>query len=122
MGDESYIDTSCQRGLDNSVPPNYLSNMQAPKKTHKFREDQLREVEKGDVISNLIDLKEYSAPPGFKIKRFEDSVLYYNLVFGDKIQSLTILESMQFDTIFSNNQQKQSKNIIHKNTVIAFRK
>ena len=27
MGDESYIDTSCQRGLDNSVPPNCLSNM-----------------------------------------------------------------------------------------------
>ena len=34
MGDESYIDTSCERALENSIPPNYLSNMQAPKNEH----------------------------------------------------------------------------------------
>ena len=62
-----------------------------------FQEDEFDTFVENDIISTLHDLNETSAPAGFQLKRFEDNVLYYNIVFHEQTQFPTILESIKVD-------------------------
>ena len=78
-----------------SLPtPQTLRN---PPRQRFFQEDELDTFLENDTISTLHDLNETSAPPEFQFKRFEDNVLYYNIVFDEQTQVPSTLESIKVD-------------------------
>ena len=78
-----------------SLPtPQTLRN---PPRQRFFQEDELDTFLENDTISTRHDLNETSAPPEFQFKRFEDNVLYYNIVFDEQTQVPSILESIKVD-------------------------
>ena len=78
--------------------PSSLPTLQTPRKPPRkrvFQEDELDTFVENEIISTLHD--ETNAPGLHFKKRFDDNVLYYNIVFDEQTQFSTILESINVD-------------------------
>ncbi|XP_065680648.1 uncharacterized protein LOC136094569 [Hydra vulgaris] len=74
-----------------------LQTSRSPSKLRIFQKDQLEIFKKTDTITNVHNLNEAVAPPGFQFKQFEKDVVFYNIVFNEQTYFPTILESITVD-------------------------
>ena len=81
-----------------SLLPTPTTSRKEPRK-RLFQEDEMPQFSQAvdPIIHDVSELEKYT-PAGFECRRVEDSILFYRLVFDEKTQFPTILESIRVDS------------------------
>lgn len=72
-----------------------------PRKAQRIRgvyEDEIKDFNEKDIISNFSVLEEKHAPIGFQTKKTADSIVYYRLEFDPQTNFPKVFESIRVDT------------------------
>ena len=62
-----------------------------------FQEDQLKTSYETDIVGNFMTIGEQHSPDGFKCRKSNDAIIFYNLVFDEETQFPTVLETIKVD-------------------------